>query len=251
MSNTQIIRIPILPLGLVNAHLIVGEKGAVLVDAGLPDSERQVRRVLAKRGLTFRDIRLIVITHAHIDHAGNALRLKQLTGAPIVAHEGDLPYYRRQRSMTYCATGWFGRLFLKTGLMHAPFEPFEPDILLSGSQTLNLDEWGVKGRVRPTPGHTGGSLSIELADHQMLVGDLLASGILLGGLLFTDRPKKPPFEDDPVRVAESLERMLTEGGRLFYMGHGGPLSAAQVKRHVLDLTKEGHDKGHGQLGISE
>ncbi|MBK8971869.1 MAG: MBL fold metallo-hydrolase [Hahellaceae bacterium] len=237
MSNVQIIRIPILPLGLVNAHLIFDETGAVLVDAGLPDSEKRILRVLNRMGLTFKSIRLIVITHAHIDHAGNALRLKQLTGAPIVAHEGDLPYYRRQRPMTYCATGWFGRLFLKTGLMHAPFDAFEPDILLSGDQVLKLDEWGIKGVIRPTPGHTEGSLSVELEDRQMLVGDLLASGILLGGILLTERPKKPPFEDDPVRVAESLERMVDIGGDLFFMGHGGPLQAAQVKRHIRSLRE--------------
>lgn len=44
MSSTKIIRIPILPLGMVNAHLIAGDEGCILVDAGIPGSERQDRK---------------------------------------------------------------------------------------------------------------------------------------------------------------------------------------------------------------
>lgn len=113
MTALQIIRIPILPAGLVNAHLILGPKGCILVDAGLPGSEAKIEKVLTKHGRSFRDITLIVITHAHVDHAGNAALLRELCGAPIVAHEEDAEYVRRDTPMTFCPTGWFGRLFLK------------------------------------------------------------------------------------------------------------------------------------------
>ena len=46
MSDTAIIRIPILPLGIVNAHLIRGADGCILVDAGIPGSERGSRGCL-------------------------------------------------------------------------------------------------------------------------------------------------------------------------------------------------------------
>jgi len=51
MSPIKIIRIPILPFGMVNAHLITGEAGSILVDAGIPDSEHKIERVLARYGL--------------------------------------------------------------------------------------------------------------------------------------------------------------------------------------------------------
>ena len=127
MFETEIVRIPILPLGMVNAHLIRSEAGCILVDAGIPGSERKIGRVLAEHGLTFRDIKLIVITHAHADHAGSAARLRDLSGAPILAHKDDADFYSRKERMTYCATSWVGKLFFKTPVPHEPYEGFVPD----------------------------------------------------------------------------------------------------------------------------
>lgn len=239
MSSHTIIRIPILPLGMVNAFLVRSPGGCVLVDAGLPGSEHKIERVLRRNGLGWRDIRLIAITHAHVDHAGSAARLRELSGAPIVAHAGDLQHYRREAPMTFCPSGWFGRVFQRTGLMLEPYQPFTPDILLDGTAPLDLHNFGIDGTLRPTPGHTQGSLSLTLANQHALVGDLLASGILLGGIVRTDRAKSPPFEDDPRRVAQQLQAMLDGGMSTFHLGHGGPVAAEEVGRHVQRLLAGG------------
>lgn len=231
----EVIRIPILPFGLVNAHLVVGTSGALLVNAGLPDTERAVEKALKSRGMSWRGIKLIVITHAHIDHAGNAARLRELTGAPVCAHQGDVQHYRQRERMTFCATGTFGRLFFRTGLIQRAYTPFEPDLLLEGHESLDLTPYGIAGRVLPTPGHTCGSLSVTLHDGQTLVGDLVSSGVLLGGIAMTGRSKRPPFEDDPRQVADELERLALEGSTTFYMGHGGPLPKLEVLQHVRRL----------------
>ena len=84
-SSSRIIRIPIYPLGIVNAHLVLCEQGCILVDAGLPGSEKRIQRALRSAGLSFKDIKLIVVTHGHVDHAGSAASLRELSGAPIVA----------------------------------------------------------------------------------------------------------------------------------------------------------------------
>ncbi|HEU4842906.1 MAG TPA: MBL fold metallo-hydrolase [Burkholderiaceae bacterium] len=235
MNAAHIIRIPILPFGMVNAHLIRGPQGCVLVDTGLPGSEGKIGKVLARQGLSFRDIRLIVITHAHVDHAGSAARLRELSGAPIVAHAGDLPHLRRELPMTFCATGWFGRLFLRTRLMYQPYVGFTPDLLLSGRTELNLASYGVRGMVRHSAGHTAGSISVELDSGDALVGDLIASGILLGGLARTGHAKRPPFEDDPATTAQALLSLADAGAQRYYMGHGGPLAAHEVRRHAHRL----------------
>lgn len=236
MSDVSVARVSILPLGLVNAHLVVLDKKVVLVDAGLPGTEKKIERALRKLGLVFSDIALIVITHAHVDHAGNASRLRELSGAPIAAHEADLPYYRREKPMTFCVTGWFGRLFIRTGLMFQQYDAFEPDIILRDGEQLELSRFGLDGIVRHTPGHTDGSLSVELASQEALVGDLVASGILLGGIMCTGKAKQPPFEDNALVVSQSLEALVFRGNKKFYMGHGGPLPAEEVLRHAKKLT---------------
>jgi len=154
MSESRIVRVPILPLRMVNAHVIVGEGGCVLVDAGLPGAESKIERVLVREKLSFKDIKLIVVTHAHVDHAGAAARVRELSGAPIVAHRGDFEHYRRETPMTFCPTGLIGRLFYKTNLMLEPYTGFTPDILLDGQDAFALESYGVPGRIECTPGHT-------------------------------------------------------------------------------------------------
>lgn len=235
MSAVRVVRVPILPLGMVNCHLLIGPLGCVLVDAGLPGSETKVLRVLRQHGLSYEDIKLIVITHAHIDHAGAARKLRKLSGAPIVAHAGDLDYYEQKKPMTFCTTDWFSRLFLRTGLILRPYAPFTPDALLHDGDILDLRPYGLPGRVQHTPGHTAGSISIQMAGGDAMVGDLLASGVMLGGLLRTGHAKRPPFEDDPHQVADELQRLVEAGMQRFYLGHGGPLPAAEVLRHTRVL----------------
>jgi glyoxylase-like metal-dependent hydrolase (beta-lactamase superfamily II) len=93
MPPIKIIRIPILPFGMVNAHLIISEAGCILVDAGIPGSEHKIERVLARYGLALHNIKLIIVTHAHPDHAGSAARLRELSDAPILAHRDDADFY--------------------------------------------------------------------------------------------------------------------------------------------------------------
>ena len=237
MKVPQIIRISILPFGMVNAHLIRGEGGCILVDAGIPGSETKIERMLARHGLSFKDIKLIVVTHAHVDHAGSAHAIRELSRAPIVAHVDDAKHFSREVPMTYCPTGWFGRLFLKTPVPHQPYAGFVPDILLSDSDTLDLDRYGIPGTIGHTSGHTAGSISVQLSSKDAIVGDLIASGVLLGGLFRIGHAIRPVFEDDPHTVGLALQRLLDSGMERFYVGHGGPLPADEVRRHARALMK--------------
>lgn len=242
MAALKIIRIPILPFRMVNCFLIQGVEGCILVDTGLPGSESKIKKALKKCGLSFKDIKLIVITHAHVDHAGSATRLRELSGAPIVAHEGDLKHYTREVPMTFCPTGWFSHLFKATGLILQPYTAFRPDILLTNDEVMDVNRFGIPGFVKHTPGHTAGSITVELTTKDAMVGDLVASGILIGGIVRTKHAIRPPFEDDPHAVGTELQRLINSGMERFYMGHGGPLEADEVQRHVkilMALEKKG------------
>ncbi|WP_417672268.1 MBL fold metallo-hydrolase [Roseibium sp.] len=237
MSDTPPIDvIPVMPFGMVNAFLMTTGKGAVLIDAGLPGSERRVEVTLRRRGMAWSDLRLVIITHGHIDHAGAAARIRELSGAPIVLHQDDADYCRGKPPVLR-PTGTFGRLFRKTGAIESPFPPFEADRLLIGDETMDLASCGLSGHVLHTPGHTLGSVSILLDDGTAFASDLVASGILLGGLVLRNRPKRPPFEEDPRQVANSLQRLLDLGATRFLIGHGGPLGVDQVRWHIGRLRR--------------
>ena len=237
MTTPLIVPVPILPLGMVHCHLIIGADGCILVDTGIPGSEGKIERTLKDHGRSFQDVKLIIITHAHTDHAGSAARLKALTGAPILAHAADLDYYERRKEMTYCVAHWWGPLFLRSGVPGEPYLAFTPDILLHESESFDLRQFGFDGTARHTPGHTAGSVSVELNSGDALVGDLIASGVLMGGIIRKGHATRPPFEDDPQTVGAELIELVEAGMQRFHMGHGGPLPAKEVYRHALSLQK--------------
>jgi hydroxyacylglutathione hydrolase len=232
-----IVRVPILPWGMVNAFIVYSEEGSVIVDAGLPDSAAKFKTSLEKIGRTLSDVRLIVVTHGHVDHAGAAASLRESCGAPILAHEDEKPFLLGEKAMTLCPTRPFGRLLLRSGGPTVPYERFSPDIVLRGTSELDLTKYGIKARVVPTPGHTPGSVSVVRDDGAALVGDLVASGILLGGIAFSGRPQRPPFEEQPALVADQLESLINSGCTQFFLGHGGPLGSSAVKQHASRLRK--------------
>lgn len=235
--SIRIIRLAAAPFHIVNAHLVLHGSDALLVDTGLPGFERTVETALRRHGLGWANLKLIVVTHAHVDHAGGAARVRALSRASLVAHRAELPFLSGTRPMHLCPTGWAGRAFYQLNLIHQRYEPVTPDLLLDGHEQLDLAPFGFEGKVVTSGGHTAGALSVELAGGDALVGDLVASGIGLGGVALLGRPIRPPFEEDPQRVSLALSELLRDGAKRFYLGHGGPLPASTVERHAQALRQ--------------
>ena len=69
--------------------VILGKDGAVLVDAGGLGSRRLIEAGLKEIGVAPGQVRLIVLTHNHPDHAGGLGEIVQATGAPVAVHVAD------------------------------------------------------------------------------------------------------------------------------------------------------------------
>jgi len=82
------------PLGYVNTYLIQGTEGWVLLDTGWNDQEsfEALSGQLKEIQVGFQDISLIIITHMHPDHIGQADRVQQLSGASLAVHEVEKEY---------------------------------------------------------------------------------------------------------------------------------------------------------------
>lgn len=212
-----------IPLSLSNAFLVLGER-PVLVDAGSPREEGRILRQLAAWGVAPRDVALIVLTHAHADHAGAAAALRRATGAPIALHpdeaqtarDGRMPRLRPVRA----------RHHLLWPLVNRPFEPFEADLTLGAAQ--RLDAHGLAASVLETPGHSPGSVSLLLDGGGALAGDLLIGGYA-GGLVAPSRPRLPYFADDLPTLLRSAARLVALAPGGWHVGHGGPLPADAVR----------------------
>ncbi|HEU0005155.1 MAG TPA: subclass B3 metallo-beta-lactamase, partial [Terriglobia bacterium] len=78
----------------VSAFLIVTSEGSVLLDGGLPETAPQIARNVAELGFRLNNVKYLLNSHAHFDHAGGLAELKRLSGATMVASAGDAPALR-------------------------------------------------------------------------------------------------------------------------------------------------------------
>lgn len=221
-------------LPLSNAYL-VRDEGCILVDAGYRGDERRIEAALAAEGLAPRDIGLILLTHGHGDHIGAAAALARRSGAPLALHAADWPMATSGRNGPLVPTRASARVMvaLLSGAMR-PVEPFTPDIALD--EALDLAAYGVRGRTLHTPGHTPGSASLLLEGGQALAGDLLMGGHL-GGALMARRPRHHYIAASLAAVQASLRRLLDAGAARLFVGHGGPLEAAAVRRRIAGVAQ--------------
>jgi glyoxylase-like metal-dependent hydrolase (beta-lactamase superfamily II) len=130
---------------------------AIVIDPG--DEVGRIHSRLTELGLKLKQI---LVTHAHIDHVGGALKLKRLTGAPIFLNENDLPLLESMAAQA----AWLG--------MNPP-EVALPDEGLTDGLVVGLERY--PAQVLHTPGHTQGSVCLHFVPLKLLVaGDTLFAG---------------------------------------------------------------------------
>lgn len=217
---TEIIHIK---LSFSNAYL-VKDRQAILVDTGMPGEQDRILRAAAKAGVRPNNIRLILHTHAHVDHAGSSTVLAARLGAPAAVHPADEAMLRSGQMNPLKPLRLESRLIKP--LVDRPFPPLAPDLLVD--ETTDLSLYGVEGCILHTPGHTAGSISLLFPNGAAIVGDMLMGGYL-GGNLLSARPNYHYFADDLSVVRRSLAAILQSGAQKLYVGHGGPLEAGAVR----------------------
>ena len=151
----------ILPVGPLQCNCsVVGDevsREAIVIDPG--DDIGDVLALVRKHNLT---VKQIVITHAHIDHVGGAMKLRQATGAPILLNQNDYALLK----MLDVQAAWLG--------MPAPGE-VEIDHSLSAGDSIKAGS--LTANVLHTPGHTEGSICLYFAPEKKLIaGDTLFAG---------------------------------------------------------------------------
>ena len=151
----------IIPVGPLQCNCsVIGDEAsheAMVIDPG--DDIDEVIALVRKHGLT---VKQIVITHAHIDHVGGAMKLRTLTGAPIVLNQNDSALLK----MLDVQATWIGV---------AP--PGEVQIDHSIAQGDTVHAGSLKASVLHTPGHSEGSVCLYFpAEKKLIAGDTLFAG---------------------------------------------------------------------------
>ena len=208
--------------GFGNVYLVKGEK-LILIDTGVPDKREMIMENIKKLGFDPAQIALVVVTHGHADHAGNAKFFQTRYKLKIAGGAGDRDKFENGRTDLSKAESIGVMARLLRSMSDSPYEAFVPDVMI-GTEEISLAEYGVAGSIIPLPGHTKGSAVV-------LVGDLLFAGDLLrGGVVFSGSPTEHFFHEDRALARRQLGFILGRGVRVLLPGHFGPLDAADARR---------------------
>jgi hydroxyacylglutathione hydrolase len=218
-----------LKLGINSCYLIGGSKGIIMVDAGPPNKIRSFIRKLARLHIHPEDIKLIVITHSHFDHAGSAKEIKDLTGAKIIIHEIEKIYLEESGMIIPKGVNIYGKItkpLLFPILSKISFLRPKADILVNNNG-LSLQEFGLDGSIIHTPGHTPGSLTVLLNSGEAFVGCMAHNNFP-----FRINPGLPIYALDIEKVKESWKMLIEKGARTIFPGHGNPFPVEVMKREL-------------------
>jgi len=127
-------------------YLIATPQGHILINTGLEDSAPMIKSHVEALGFKFSDIKILLVTHAHYDHAAALDTIKKMTGAKIMIEEHDAPVV---------ADG--GNSDFLYGGKGALFPPVKPDKLLHDHEVVKLGD--AQLTVLHHPGHTKGACS--------------------------------------------------------------------------------------------
>ncbi|MBE0417654.1 MAG: MBL fold metallo-hydrolase [Coriobacteriia bacterium] len=217
---------------MASTHLIETDSALFLIDAGFFGHASTILRAIRRLGRQPQELRLVLITHAHLDHFGGLAGLSDAVAFETACHPDHVCTVERGGLLVSPAVrlGWEHYVQLARHTMGwLPVRGTGPVIPLKDG--TDLSAWGLPGRVVHTPGHSAGCLSVLLDDGTALVGDLVQ-----GKRLPTLVPELPAMAEDTTRAYASWERLLAMGATRFLPAHAGEFTAGEL---LATLRRDG------------
>lgn len=197
-----------------NCYIIENEVTGILVDTGKKEFVNRVMEACRQY-----HVKLIVLTHAHFDHAENAAQISNALGIPIGMSEKDCNLIQSNANQSLSAETFFGKIVLWASLKDfsvLTMQEFKPDIFLKDGDSLS--EYGVDASIIALPGHTEGSIGIDVENKGLIVGDALMNMFY---------PTVSMLYHNKSEMLESAGKISKLGNRIIYFGHGKPMSNKQ------------------------
>ena len=192
-----------------NCYLVANGKDAFLVDTGSAIGYDQVLAECSKYNM-----KLIVLTHTHFDHAENAAKLSKHFNIPVACHEADVELFESYDKQPMESYGIVGKVVLDTSLKVLRETPVEkPENLVFVKDGDDLSAYGFNAKIIGLPGHTKGSIGVDVEGKHLIVGDELDNWI---------SPATGHLYNDLDAIKKSADKITALGERTIYYGHGKP-----------------------------
>lgn len=190
------------------SYLVVTPRGLILINSNLTESVPAIRKNIEKLGFHFRDVKILLISHAHFDHCAGSALVKKLTGAKYFVMDADVPVVETggRKDFQYGA-----RLDLR-------YPPAKVDRVLHDNDTVELG--GTVLTAHLTAGHTKGTttwtMDVKDDDHD-LHAVIVGSPNVNPGYKLVNNPTYPAIASDYRHEFEVLSALPCD---LFLGAHG-------------------------------
>ena len=196
--------------GTDNCYIVADGRNAVLFDTSSGNSRDMVIDACSKY-----DLKLVVLSHPHFDHAENADAVSRQFNIPVAYHEADDGVFDSYDSQPLYSYGLVGFVVLKSSLkVLRETKVNRPENHFFIKEGDTLADFGFPDlKITELPGHTKGSIGVLVGDHSLLAGDALDNWIRPGmGHLYTDLEAQK----------KTAEKIRSFGSLRIYYGHGRP-----------------------------
>jgi glyoxylase-like metal-dependent hydrolase (beta-lactamase superfamily II) len=240
----------------INVYLVKGDNGYLLVDTGwnTDESFSTLHNYLVKIGVSFEDIKQILVTHVHPDHYGMAGRLRKLSGATIAMHHTEKDFIEPRYVSMEALLQQTDRLLVANGVPEREMAelrdatvgleqfivPAMPDILLHDGDTITTGMFTF--RAVWTPGHSTGHVCLYEPEKKIFV-----SGDHILPKITPNISVNPQSIENPLgRYIHSLEELKKLDVVLALPGHDQPFS--NFRARIDEITRH---HAHRNLEILE
>lgn len=219
------------------SYILPCDGGYLLIDTTYKKDYEKFIKALDRQGIKVSDIRYILLTHHHDDHAGLVMELTGQCDARVIAHEKAAEPLAKGANELGETPNRRVKLVIALAKLSGGMTSFPPavlrdeDLVVSGDDNHLLRNIGIDGKVLCTPGHTQDSVSIVLDDGNAFVGDLASNAFRVAGT-----KHRPYFIDSLDDLLDSWRKILDEGSETIYPVHGKPFPAERLK-YYLDRYK--------------
>ena len=216
---------------IIATAVLHGSAGVALIDPGPSTTLDSLTQSLRRKGVSISDVRQILLTHIHLDHAGaTGALVRENAAIDVFVHERGAPHMIDPAKLLASA----GRLYgADMGRLWGDFLPVPADRVraLQGEERITVG--GRELEVAYTPGHASHHVSyFDPSSRVAFVGD--TAGIRRQGRDFIMPPTPPPDVDlDAWRASE--DRILSWDPDTLFLTHFGPFHGARV--HFQDMSE--------------
>lgn len=221
--------------GFTASHLIVEDGQAAFVDIGTSHTISILLEVLHKKQISRKNVKYVMVTHVHLDHAGGAGKLlRDLPNAQVVVHPRGARHLLNPEKLIKGATAVYGEEIMQT--LFGEIVPVPEERVIRAEHEFCLDLNGRQFLFLDTPGH---------ARHHYCVVDERSQGIFSGdtfGLSYREFdtirghfifPTTSPIQFEPERMHASIDLLMQYQPTSIYLTHFGRV--ADVARLADDL----------------